>query len=372
MTLLVVDSGDELVRRLADQLDARGFTVARVAPEALRERVLRDAPDLVFCPDALLERVCEQAPEVSIALVSANGIDKARVLEALRRDVIDILEPGDDVDVAERVESLLDRARRRRAPFRAEAELRAADAQLRELQRDQRAGRYVQLGMLPPSPMAVDDYRLRHRIFPSLMLSGDFVDYFRISDQHFVFYVADVSGHGASSAFVTVLLKNFSRRLRREYRPAMLAAPGEILAWLNRELLDNQIDRHVALFLGVVDVRRNRWSYANAGHFPHAVMADAKGVRVVELAGKPIGLFRDATWESRTETLADRFCLCLVSDGVLEVLEKGPLADKERTLLAAAQRCFETSDDIWRVLDLEARQPGPDDMACLMVTRGMP
>ena len=37
------------------------------------------------------------------------------------------------------------------------------------------------------------------------MLSGDFVDYFRITDRHFAFYMADVSGHGASSAFVTVL-----------------------------------------------------------------------------------------------------------------------------------------------------------------------
>ena len=371
MTLLVVDSGDERVLRLADNLDAHVFSVARVAPSALRERVSRETPDLVFCAEELVARLSAELPETNLAIVSANGMDKADVLAALRLGVVDVIEPGDDSQIAERVESALDRARRRRAPALLERQHRAAEAQLRELQRDQRAGRYVQMGMLPPTPMAVDDYRLRHRILPSLMLSGDFVDYFRIGQQHFVFYVADVSGHGASSAFVTVLLKNFSRRLRREYRPSMLAAPGEILAWLNRELLDNQIDRHVALFLGVVDVRRSRWSYASAGHFPHAMMADASGARAIDLPGKPVGLFRDATWESRTEPLAEHFCIALVSDGVLEVLDKGALPSKERTLLTATQRCFESGGEIWQALDLESRQPGPDDMACLMVTRGL-
>jgi serine phosphatase RsbU (regulator of sigma subunit) len=372
MTLLVVDSGDESVRRLAEALDARGFVVVRVAADDLTTHEPVDDPDLVLCHDTLLDRVRAALPDVSVALVSSNGIDKTRLLQALRQDVVDVFEGNEAADLSARVESVLDRARRRAGAIRGEREQRATEAQLRELQRDQRAGRYVQMGMLPPTPMAVDDYRLRHRILPSLLLSGDFVDYFRIGEQHFAFYIADVSGHGASSAFVTVLLKNFSRRLRREYRPSMLSAPGEILAWLNRELLDNQIDRHVALFLGVVDTRRNRWSYASAGHFPPAMLATRGGARAVELAGKPIGLFRDATWESRTEPLDECFCLSLVSDGVLEVLDKGPLAEKERTLLDAARKSFETGVDIWRVLDLESRQPAPDDMACLMISRGVP
>src|SRR5262249_18191074 len=195
-----------------------------------------------------------------------------------------------------------------------------AEAKLRELQRDQRAGRYIQMGMPPPTPMAVDDYRLRHRILPSLMLSGDFVDYFRIGDRHFVFYVADVSGHGASSAFVTVLLKNFSRRLRRECRPTMLTAPGEILAWLNRELLDNKIDKHAAIFVGVVDIKRNRLAYGNGGHFPPGMMVEDGGARMVEIVGKPVGLFHDATWDSASVDLADRFSLVVVSDGTLETM----------------------------------------------------
>jgi len=179
-----------------------------------------------------------------------------------------------------------------------------------------------------------------------------------------------VSGHGASSAFVTVLLKNFSRRLRREYRPTMLTAPGEILAWLNRELLDNKIDKHAAIFVGVVDIKRNRLAYANAGHFPPAMMVDDGGARMVEIVGKPVGLFHDATWDSASIDLADRFSLVVVSDGTLETMGQSSLADKERRLLEAASQCHASNAEIWRVLDLEAHE-APDDIACLMVTRGV-
>jgi len=232
---------------------------------------------------------------------------------------------------------------------------RRAEEQLRELQRDQRAGHYIQMGMLPPSPMAIDRYRLRHKIFPSLMLSGDFVDYFRITDRHFAFYIADVSGHGASSAFVTVLLKNFSRRLRREYRPSMLKDPGEILRWLNRELLDNELDKHVALFIGIVDVTTDELAYANAGHFPLTVLCDDAGVRFLEIAGKPAGLFADAQYRSDSIALEGRTTLMMVSDGILEIMDEEGLAKKEARLLEVAARCHEGHEETWQVLGLDAK-----------------
>ena len=65
----------------------------------------------------------------------------------------------------------------------------------------------VQMKMLPENDQVIEGIYFEHLIKPSLYLSGDFLDYFKLDNDRVLFYFADVSGHGASSAFVTVLLK---------------------------------------------------------------------------------------------------------------------------------------------------------------------
>ena len=222
------------------------------------------------------------------------------------------------------------------------------------------------MGMLPPNPMAIDRFRLQHRIIPSLILSGDFVDYFRITDRYFALYVADVSGHGASSAFVTVLLKNFSRRLRREYRPSMIDEPGEILSWFNRELLEQKIDKHVVMILAVGDLETDRLRIVNAGHFPPAIKVDEDGARFVEQRGRPVGLFDEVEFEATTISFAPGERLVLFSDGVLDAMPDVDLPHKESRLLRAAEN--EGMDDIWQALHLQ-ESAARDDMTCLTMVR---
>ncbi len=117
---------------------------------------------------------------------------------------------------------LFDRVRVNRLNQLYRQELEEANRDLRdgiaELRADQRAGRKVQLRMLPEHDQVMIGLHVDHMIKPSLYLSGDFLDYFRISEDKVLVYIADVSGHGASSAFVTVLLKNLTNRLQRNLR----------------------------------------------------------------------------------------------------------------------------------------------------------
>lgn len=380
MTLLVVDPDDATASTLTYSLSQLGFVVSRIAAiNELQPLLARTRPELILCPYegegprplGLAEGVLAIDPSLPVAVVAPHGIDKRSVVEALRVGVVDVFEHDElGAGLAQRIDKAVARgARLVRVAAPTSAEDATTRAQLREFQRDQRAGRYIQMGMLPPSPMAIDRYRLRHKLYPSLMLSGDFVDYFRITDRHFAFYMSDVSGHGASSAFVTVLLKNFSRRLRREYRPKMLKAPGEILAALNRELLDNELDKHVAVFIGVIDLVENTLAFANGGHFPTAMLVDADGARYLEAPGKPVGLFEGVTWESRRATLHGALSLAMVSDGIFEVMGAMTLAQKEQQLLEAVQSAHSDGRDLWSVLGLEQRQAGPDDIACLVITK---
>ena len=363
---IAVMGDDESASSLILRLSSLGFDAIYARRGSRAFAKVLEAADLILCtsPREVADTVqATGRPPAPVVLVNSGLPDAAGMLNAMRHGVIDVVTtPIGDGEFGERIETDLARAR--------PTDLRIA-GQLDNLERDQRAGRYIQLRMLPPSPMAIDRYRLAHRVQPSMILSGDFVDYFRIADRHFVFYIADVSGHGASSAFVTVILKNFSRRIRREYHPRMFSNPGEILGVLNRELLDQSLGKHVAMFIGVVDLDTDILRFANAGHFPHAIhaVADGGGARYLERPGKPVGLFDDVEYDIGTAAFAPGDRLVAFSDGVLEVMREIDLAAKEQRLIDAARDHGPDIEAIWRSIGIGNGSPGPDDMTCLVIAR---
>ena len=60
----------------------------------------------------------------------------------------------------------------------------------------------MQNKLLPDPFMKIQDYQFSRHLYPSMTLSGDFLDYFEINEKYVGFYIADVSGHGVSSAIV--------------------------------------------------------------------------------------------------------------------------------------------------------------------------
>lgn len=364
MGLVVVDpdekSSDALRQQLAHlNLDSMPAVNLKIAQE-LCDHAL---PELMICSRMdWAQSLARDNRRLPVVLATPDAPDRATLLDALRGGLADVWQlPVDDEFARSRIEEILEQ--NRKGATQAEARLHE---HVEELQRDQRAGRYIQMGMLPPNPMGIDRYHLQHRIIPSLILSGDFVDYFRITDRYFALYIADVSGHGASSAFVTVLLKNFSRRLRREYRPSMVAEPGEILAWINRELLDQKIDKHVAMMLAVGDLETDTLRLVNGGHFPPAILVRGGEATFVEQRGRPVGLFDTVSYEAATLKLGAGDKLVLFSDGVLDAMEDGDLDSKEARLLSAAPA--EGMDAIWEKLQLTTGA-SRDDMTCLTLVR---
>lgn len=365
MGLVVVDPDEDASDTLCEQLahldlDPMPAVNAKIAQE-LCDHAL---PELMICARMdWAQDLASANRRLPVVLTTTDEFDQDVLLDALRGGLADVWQlPIEDDFVQQRIEDILEQSRE--GATQAEARLHE---HVEELQRDQRAGRYIQMGMLPPNPMGIDRYRLQHRIIPSLILSGDFVDYFRITDRYFALYVADVSGHGASSAFVTVLLKNFSRRLRREYRPSMIAEPGEILAWINRELLDQKIDKHVAMMLAVGDLETDTLRLVNGGHFPPAILVSNGSAEFVEQRGRPVGLFDEVSYEAVTLKFSAGDKLVLFSDGVLDAMDEGmDLAAKEARLLAAA--AADGMDDIWDGLAL-ATGASRDDMTCLTLLR---
>ncbi len=148
----------------------------------------------------------------------------------------------------------------------------------------------------------------------------------------------------------------------------MLRAPGEILEWFNRELLEQQIDKHVAMILGLGDLDTNVVSLVNAGHFPPAIFVGGQSGRFVEQRGKPVGLFETVSYPETNVEVGEGEALVIFSDGVLDAMPNTDLAEKEAALLAAAA-CSTDVDEIWSSLGVQMPIDAADDMTCLLVRR---
>ena len=149
----------------------------------------------------------------------------------------------------------------------------------------------------------------------------------------------------------------------------MLHNPGEILASLNQELLDQSLGKHVTVFIGVVDVQENAVAFANAGHFPHPIHARSGHANYLETHGKPVGLFDDVEYDVATAALEPGDCLVSFSDGVLDAMHEDGLAAKEERLVECAAAEAPDIGALWADIEIP-EGPGLDDITCLVVERG--
>lgn len=387
-SLLIIDDDDVVRASLAAYLEDSGFEVRQASSgQAGLELFDTARPDLVICDlrmphmDGLeLIRACgERQPDVPVIVVSGAGV-MSDAVEALRLGAADyLIKPIEDLAVLEHsVRRALDRYRLRIENRRYREQLEAANrdlqASLHLLQEDQDAGRQVQRNMLPVTPWEADGFRFEHQIIPSLYLSGDFVDYFRVDERRIAFYLADVSGHGASSAFVTVLLKFMTTRLLYESRrngqlPEF--KPSEVLDHINRGLINCNLGKHVTMLGGVIDLERNLLHYSIGGHLPLPVLYQRDRVGYLEARGLPVGLFKDARYDDHELQLPDDFSLTLLSDGILDLLPGDTLKDKEAALPGLVAEAGGTLEGMRRVFGLAGLADMPDDIALLVLSRNL-
>ncbi|MGE6687537.1 two-component system response regulator RssB [Stutzerimonas stutzeri] len=387
-TLLIIDDDDVVRASLAAYLDDSGFRVLQAAngPQGM-EIFESEQPDLVICdlrmPQMdgleLIRLISERQLDLPVIVVSGAGV-MSDAVEALRLGAADyLIKPLEDLAMLEHaVHRALDRSRLRLENRRYREQLETANrdlqASLHLLQEDQDAGRQVQMNMLPVTPWSVDDFDFAHQIIPSLYLSGDFVDYFRVDDRRIGFYLADVSGHGASSAFVTVLLKFMTTRLLYESRRGGTLRefkPSEVLDHINRGLINCKLGKHVTMLGGVIDQEHDVLHYSIGGHLPMPVLYTGDGARYLEGRGLPVGLFVEATYQNFELKLPETFSLTLLSDGILDLLPGETLKDKESALPGLVTDAGGTLDGLRRVLGLADLADMPDDIALLVLSRNL-
>ena len=329
----------------------------------------------------LLRRIAASEHPVPVILLS--GVSEASdVVDALRSGASDFLiKPIVNFHIlSHAVNKCLERVRLLEQNRAYQAQLEKANseliAHLHALEQDQQSGRQLQLKLYPQQDLQIGNYHFSHRMIPSLYLSGDFLEYIRFGDEHLGFYIADVSGHGVSSAFVTALLRHFSLNIHRETREATLdgkpipfPTPADAMAYYNRELLAAGIDKYATIFMGLIDTKHNTLTYSVAGHLPMPILASGDSVQYLKGSGMPVGILLEAEYQNVTVQLPETFTLVLCSDGVLEILPADNLIDKEALLLEKVADSDRTQQGVEQALLLDVVSGAPDDIAVMTLVK---
>jgi sigma-B regulation protein RsbU (phosphoserine phosphatase) len=384
--ILIIDNDTAVRQFISDYLEDGGFEILQTDTVEKGLSIFRaEKPDLILTdlkmPGMtgleLLEILAKESPQTPIVVVS--GIEAMDdVIQALKRGAWDyVMKPLKDMILLERsIGKALERSRLVEENRQYRVALEDANQALKKnldiLEQDQEAGRSVQMRLLPQQNVGFGPYAFTHSVVPSLYLSGDFVDYFKINDRHFGFYIADVSGHGASSAFVTVLLKSLVELELTRYEihgETTILEPDALLSKLATEIYTAKLGKYLTMVYGVINWKDHTFTYSIGGHYPNPIWIENGKAHFLEGKGFPVGIMKQTQYEKHSLIFKEDVQLVMFSDGVAEILKANDLPKKEELLLSLVVASQGKVEYLLKELDLIGKKELPDDVTTLIIKR---
>ncbi len=298
--------------------------------------------------------------------------EKAEVnSEKLRATLISAVRSYQDLRKISDLNSSIDKKVQDRTRALSEANLKLR-SYISRLENDQEAGGRMQQKLLPDTQKSFGDSTFSSRIYTSMYLSGDFLDYFEIDNDRVGFYMADVSGHGISSAFITVLLKNFIDTQLENYwneGDSLILRPYLLVKKLNSEILRENFGKYLTIFYGVLDQKQNTLRYTNCGQFPYPLLRENGKIKPLEPAGTPVGLFVEPEFVEEHLSIGQESCVLIISDGILELLPQASIKEKRNLIRHIFSRPDINLQELTEQLGLSRQYSFPDDITFLMLKR---
>ncbi|MFQ5510212.1 MAG: GAF domain-containing protein [Candidatus Krumholzibacteriia bacterium] len=158
-----------------------------------------------------------------------------------------------------------------------------------EIERELRVARTVQEFFTPSKSRKLGKYTLSGRNYPSLELSGDYLDVFPLEKPYVAFAVADVAGKGVPAS---IIMSSFRATLHTG-APQFTTA-REIAVLANKILLETvRPDDFVTAFLGVLNAESGEVTYCNAGQDPAILMKPSGRYQLLEAGGTVLGVLEN-------------------------------------------------------------------------------
>jgi len=143
-------------------------------------------------------------------------------------------------------------------------------------------------------------------------VSGDILHSMRTADGGTLIFLGDATGHGVAAALITMLVIALLESV-----PPSVHAPHQLLAWLNDQLANHQLESRYVTGIVLHLAPDGSVRAANAGH-PMGVVLGSAGAQFIESSGTPLGWFPGAKYEETAFALQGGDQILMFTDGLTE------------------------------------------------------
>ena len=204
----------------------------------------------------------------------------------------------------------------------------------------------IQRGLLPRHLPFSDRISCAAFYRPMAKVGGDLYDLFALDDRQIALYIADASGHGVSSAMLTVFLKHAVQGAVRS-ADGTVREPGEVLCQLNRTILYESFGQGVFVSMTYVllDVDTRSFRYSSAGHPPMLLKRSGGGIERLHHPAPVLGVNPEVMYTAAECGMSQGDALVLFTDGVAEARDAEGHLFGEARLTAMIEECPTHADE---------------------------
>ncbi len=237
-------------------------------------------------------------------------------------------------------------------------------------ERDIASAAFVQRRLFPPPLPEIHGIDVSGRCEPANDVGGDYFDYFLVDEDQLIVVIGDVTGHGFGPSLVMAETRAALR--------TMAATTNDIARMIyqvNNLIHDPDFSWFVTLFLGRIDTKTRRCSYASAGH--PAILKRADGtLEDLKSQDHPLGIMPDSEFGVFDLELNEGDTLLLHTDGISE-RSSGPnefFGIDRLTAPLLESNGWSSIETIDKIFDKANRfadfRPPQDDMTAVVVKFG--
>lgn len=315
---LIADDQPDVLEALRLLLKGEGYeTEAVTSPgdvlEAIRARnfdlLLMDlnyARDTTSGQEGLdlLSRVQAMDSTLPVVVMTAWGSLEVAV-EAMHRGVRDfVLKPWENTRLLDTLRTQIENG------YVAREKLRRSAEQNQELE----DALEIQRRLLPTELPQIEGFQVSAAWRPARAVSGDYFDALRFDESRLALCIADVSGKGMPAALLMSNLQAVVKAFASE-----TVSPSELCTRVNRVVSSNTPDdKFITFFYCLLDAKRKRLTYSNAGHNPGVVVRAGGEVLRLDRGGTVLGPFARCRFEQGEIAVESGDRVLLFTDGVTE------------------------------------------------------